>query len=406
MRGSIQRTGSKRYRITLELGRDPETGERIQRRVRFKGARKEAEAEKRRLLDQYEMRYPGGYAAGASSLDPENVTVDEFFQAWFLQIKPTVSAQTFEGYKLKYTPHIKPVLGSKRLKEIQPYHIDQLYTFLLTEGRKDGQEGGLAPRTVRHIHRVFKRALKKAVAWRLIFDNPADHADAPKVKDNAECKHYEREELPIYLEALEGTPYFHMVFLASCTGLRRGELLALRWRNIDFEKNTLFVEEVLEQTKEHGIRFKEPKTELSRRTITLPLLAIEMLQRHMAEQNEWLLGLGVGRNGETLLFPTISRKGELTPRSPRAVSRELSKVVKALGIKAAPLHGLRHTNITMMLTDGVPLKMVSKRAGHSRTSTTLNIYSHCFQDADDGAADLVDTSMRKALGERTSNKTE
>ena len=181
---------------------------------------------------------------------------------------------------------------------------------------------------------------------------------------------------------------------AAFTGMRRGEVLALRWKDIDFDRSTLQVAQVVEETKA-GLAIKEPKTDRSRRTITLPARLVQELRLHRKEQLEHRLKLGLGKDERDLVFPIWN--GDL--RIPVNFTREFARAVATAGIPHVTFHGLRHTHITHLLRSGVPVHVVSARAGHATPSITLNIYAHMLPGQQEGAAAVVDLALRAALEE-------
>jgi integrase len=175
----------------------------------------------------------------------------------------------------------------------------------------------------------------------------------------------------VLLKHLKGRSIYMPVMMAASTGMRRGEILALRWKDIDLDRATLHVAQVVEQTKA-GITLKEPRTDRSRRTIALPARLVQELRHHRKEQAELRLKLGLGKSDSDLAFPTW----EGVIRSPRPFSKEFAREAEAAGVPHVTFHGLRHTHITHLLRSGVPVHVVSARAGHANPSITLNIYAH------------------------------
>jgi integrase len=236
-------------------------------------------------------------------------------------------------------------------------------------------------------------ALRRARALRLIATNPLEDTVRPKV-ERKELQTLEPDEAAKLLATAEGTRLYVPVFIALATGVRRGELLALRWRDVDLPAKTLRVVQSLEQT-DAGLRFKPPKTKRSRRTIALPSSAVELLQRHKIAQLEERLQLGLGRDERGLVFAEIT--GE--PVIPDNFTRKFARLVKRAKIRPITLHGLRHSHITDLLRAGVHPKIASERAGHASVAITLDVYSHAVPGLQEDAAQRIDGALRKALGE-------
>jgi integrase len=249
----------------------------------------------------------------------------------------------------------------------------------------------LSPRTRLHIHRIFSSALKHAVKLPLIVRNPADGVIPPRVK-KATINTLTVKQSGILLDAIRGKPIYWPVLLALTTGMRRGEILALRWKNVDFEKKTIRVVQSLEQTKK-GIRFKAPKTERTRAVI-LPDYAVEELLLLKKKQTEELAELEIKSNAETLVCCRYD--GE--PILPTSVTHEFIKAIRKLPeLPRIRFHDLRHSHATQILTAGIHPKIAQERLGHSTIATTLDLYSHVTDTMQDDAASKLDTALRAAL---------
>ena len=193
------------------------------------------------------------------------------------------------------------------------------------------------------------------------------------------------------LKHLKGGRLYVPVATAAATGMRRGEVLGIRWRDIDLKANTLSVVQVVEKTRK-TLMVKEPKTEGSRRTIALPPSLVRTLAQYKKEQAAWRLRSGLGK-GEDLVFP--SSDGAL--RNPDYFSKAFSREVAAVGLQGVTFHGLRHTHISELLKRGVPVDVVAARAGHANPTITLNIYSHLLPGQQEQAAAIIDGYLRAAL---------
>ena len=381
MKGHIRRRGKKSWAIVIELGRDAH-GKRKQRWHSVKGTKRDAEQELHRLLHSVAM---GTY------VDPHKVTVGEFLGQWLeAYAKGNVSGKTFERYQQIVFKDLAPALGSHRLGKLQPMHIQGYYTQALASGRKDGK-GGLAAKTVIQYHRILRQALQHAVKWRLLAVNPCDLVEPPRAQ-RKEIRALDNAETASLLRLAQGKRLYYPILLGLSTGMRRGEVCALRWKNVDLNKGLLRVVESLEQTK-GGLTFKTPKSAKGRRSIALSRVVVEALSRHKREQTEHRLALGPVYQDNDLVFP---RAGG-TPWPPDQVSTLFRDLVSDTPLEWANLHTLRHTHATELLRQGVHPKIVSERLGHSTVALTLDVYSHVTPNMQDDAARALDAMLRAAI---------
>jgi integrase len=380
--GNIRRQSKGSWQLKFDISKDPVTGERRTRYATFKGSKKDAQAELTFLINESNR---GTY------IDPTKMTTAGYLNYWLENYaRAGASASALERWTEIIEKHLIPALGSIFLKNLSPVHIQQCYTDALREGRRDGN-GGLAALTVKHHHAVLFQALKQAVGWQILIRNPADAVKPPKV-EHKEIEFLTKLELADLLKSTMGTPLYTPLLLKATTGMRRGEVLALRASDLDFDRGTLTVNQALVQT-EKGLHFKPPKTKKGRRLITLPALTISALKKHMVHRQENQLSMGLGRDTSMLVFARPD--GE--PWSPRVFSQRFKRHVTRHGFKPVTLHGLRHTHVSHLLMDGVHVKVVSERVGHSSVSMTLDKYSHVIPNLQEDAAKIVDTQLRNLL---------
>ena len=401
MNGSLTQRGKTSWRYSFDGERHPDgVRNQITGTVHAKD-KKGAKAELRTIITEYEKGH---------FVEPSKQPLKDYLKRWLDAIEASVSGKTHERYGEHIDNHIAPRLGDIVLQKLQPLHVQEFYTHLLTEGRINGK-GGLSPRSVKHTHRVLKQALKQAVAWKLATSNPAEDVILPTVK-NKKIKFLDRGELATLLHAVEnrhrrnkGSALYPIILLAATTGMRRGELLGLHWSDVHLDavdddglpSPYLEVTQTLEQTKKHGLRLKEPKSEAGRRKISLPQITVAMLRQHQLDQSELYLKFGIGRQNGGLVLPVLDNDKGFTFRSPRALSKTFSDFIKNVDITQITLHGLRHTHITHLLMDNVPIKVVSERAGHSSVTITLDTYGHVLPDMQKSVAELIDKRLQAAL---------
>lgn len=382
MRGNITRRGKQSWRLKFDAStRDTATGKRDIRYLTVRGTKREAEAELARILSEIEY---------GTFVEPAKLTVAEYLERWLAdQAQHRVSGKTFERYAEIVRKHLVPAIGAHRLGKLAPLHIQEYYGRALTAGRRDGA-GGLSAQTVKHHHRILSEALHQAVRWRLLQINPCQFVDPPR-PTRREMKIIDPAQMGTLLSAVGTGPMHIPVLLAITTGMRRGEILGLRWRDVRLDDAVLSVTQTLEQTAK-GVTFKEPKTERSRRTIALPSLAVDALRRHKAQQAEQRLKLGPIYADHDL----ICCRTDGTPLSPRAVTKAFAVIASALKL-GVRFHDLRHSHISHLLAAGVHPKVASERAGHASVSITLDVYSHVIPSMQEDAAKRIDAALRTHL---------
>jgi len=380
MRGHIRRRG-KSWAIVLDAGRNS-NGRRQQKWHAVRGTRKDAERELARLLHSMNT---GDY------IEPSRLTVGAYLERWLQDgARISVSAKTLERYKQLIQDHLVPELDQIPLAKLSPLHIQGVYAEKLSSGRKDGS-GGLSAQTVVHIHRVLRTALGQAVKWQILARNPADAVEPPRT-ERKEMRALDERETGDLLAAFHRSRLFTPILLAVVTGLRRGELLALHWADIDLDQTQISVRQSLEQTRS-GLILKQPKTSRSRRTIALPQLAVEALRSHKAKQAAERLQLGPAFEDNGLAFPQWDGK----PWAPDRFSSAFAAQVRRSGLAHVRFHDLRHTHASQLLRQGVNAKVVSERLGHAAVGFTLDVYSHVLPGMQDDAARRIDVALRPMI---------
>jgi integrase len=285
------------------------------------------------------------------------------------------------------------------IQKLQPVNLAELYAKLLRQGRiksrgKGYSDAGLSPRTVGHVRRVIHKALRIAVEWGVIQRNAAEVAKPPKVH-GVELEILAEDKANDSLRKLKGHFLYQIAMLALATGMRRGELLARRWRDIDLDGGKLRVEHSIEQTRA-GLRLKAPKTKHGRRTISLPASVVAEFRAHWTRQQEHRLALGQGRAGEDAL---VFAKWDGTPMSPNATTTEWARALAQLKFPLVSLHALRHTHASQLIASGLDVLAVSRRLGHGSPTITLGVYGHLFSNTDDKAAQMIEAAFGKVLTE-------
>jgi integrase len=284
------------------------------------------------------------------------MTMAEYLEHWLaVDVERRLGRKTASRHRQLAQHQIIPQLGQIPLRKLTAVHIEAAEAELqhsgYVKGRKTGQ--GLAAQTVLHVHRTLSQALAHAVKTGVLFRNPAEQVRPPR-PPRREIAILTKVEVAAVLRAAEGTWIYLPVLVGVTTGMRRGEILGLRWSDIDLGKGKLTVNQSLERVQGKSV-FKSPKTPGSRRTITLPALTVEALKAHRTTQAAERLAMGLGK--PELIF------GQAGPQDPDSLTKAFDRLVEDAGVRRITFHGLRHTHISHQLMDGVHVKVVSERAG-------------------------------------------
>ncbi|MDP9477167.1 MAG: site-specific integrase [Actinomycetota bacterium] len=313
--------------------------------------------------------------------DAGALTVGEYLDRWLKDVEDTVRRSTHEGYEYAVGPHIKPALGRIKLKDLTPAHVRWFYRERLDSGR--------APATVHKLHVVLHKALKAAVADGLIPRNAAAGLKLPRIT-REEIDPLTEEQARLLLETVRGDRLEALYVLALNTGMRQGELLALKWDDVDLERGVLRVRRTLTHA-DKAFVLGEPKTKNSRRTIRLTPRAVDVLRVHLSCQLEEIEAMGSLYQPGGLIFATEAGT-IINPSNLR--NRSFKLLLKRAGLPPIRFHDLRHTCATLLLGRDVNAKVVSEMLGHSSISITLDIYSHLLPDMQEKAAKALEEALR------------
>lgn len=369
MKGSIKKRGES-YSIIIDIGRD-EMGKRKQRWFSGFKSKKEAEKELPRILVKLE---------DGELINTSNLTIEKFFTDWLENRikKDNLSPTTVDGYKNIVFNHIIPTVGRFKLQDIKPYNLQKYF---------DLKSDTLSPRTLNNHKRVLTTAFLHALDMDLIEKNPMSKVKAPREKKE-ETKFLNIDECNLLLEKIQDNLTLKMpVTLALLLGLRRGEILALSWDNVDLENKTIRIVKNLEYVK-GKYYFKEPKTRKSKRTLSIPDSLVSILREHYKWQCEMKLrSRNTWGTAENLV---CTRKKDGKPITPHVLSDMFNKYLKNNNLPQIRFHDLRHTNASLMLAAGVSSKVAGNRLGHSKVAITLDLYSHVLESIDRDAAEKID----------------
>ena len=358
----------------------------------------DAEAKRRtQELQKYELAKAGATTVAAAL----PTTLAKLLQEFFCQhAEQKLAPKTIERYH-ELAVHLAPELLAMPLGEITALHLSREWNRLLVSGghhRKTKQTRPLSAKTVRHVAGLVSSAFARAEKWGLVTSNPVTHSEPPVPKKHRGIALTPAQQALVF-ESATG-PWCIATFLevTAATGARRGEVLALRWS--DIQDGRAVITRSLSQTKQ-GLKFKGTKTERPN-DVTLPPSALAALDAHRKRQNEFRAQFGPDYRADLDL---IFANPDGTPLRPDSVSSTVSQVFRRLGLpKGASLHSLRHTHGSHLLADGVPLPVVSARLGHSSVRTTAEVYAHAIRGQDDEAALRWDDFQRRGTKDRLERK--
>jgi integrase len=376
--GSIQQRGENSWRLRYYVGD-------VRHALTFHGSRKEAAEKLRSLLSDVDK---GMHVA------PGKTTLAQWVDEWIALKAAERQHKTVFRYEDLLRKHVLPRLGNRPLQQIKPIEIQKLYAEL-----------ELAPRTRHHVGTVLRSCLQAAVdIGKLLQVNPAAAVKKPSAGDSEAGTALEQDKILALVEGFRGSPLFDVVFVMAFTGMRRGEALALRWCDFNPAARTLRIERALEYTKKFGLRFKEPKSERSKRTITLDPTLVALLTKMREPWLRLIAGVPAGADidlglvripDDWLIFPAPDGQPN-EPRHPDAVTKHfMLRAEEILGF-AIRLHDLRVSYGTWLLDHGEPVHVVAKRLGHD-AAVLLKVYAKRTQRGDERAAETTG-ELTKAFG--------
>lgn len=311
-------------------------------------------------------------------ISPERAQLGAFLNEWLENTaRPNVRPRTYRRYRELVHLHVIPSLGKRPINRISPQELQALYNRKL--------EQGLAPRTVGHIHRVLHKALQDALRWGLVARNVTAVINPPKVPVR-EMHYLSPEQARQLLKAAEGDPLEALYRLALTTGLRQGEILGLKWPDLDWNTNVIHIRRTITRDEAGKPVEGEPKSAKSRRTVHLPQSTIVALRRHRHLQMETQIRALAWEHHNYIFTNQVGRPidvGYLARRS-------FQPLLERAGLPKIRFHDLRHTAATLLLTQGVHVKVVSEMLGHSQISLTLDTYSHVISGLQEDAAEKIE----------------
>ena len=363
----------RKWQAIVEVGRDPATGKR---RQIFRDARTKAEA--RQILQKLLRDLEDG-----AHVEPCNLTFAQYLDSYVEDhLRHHTCPHSLESLNYTLARRVVPALGQVALTKLRPMDLQKFYS--------DLRDSGLADASVRKIHNTIRAALAHAVRLQVLAVNPADAVVAPRIK-RSEMRVLDEEKTATMLRAAEGSAMHIPLLLAVGSGMRRGELLGLRWSDVDLDAGTATVNQTLQEAGGRLI-VSPPKTAKSRRAVTLPSVVVDGLRAHRAEQARRTLA-GEPDWVDSKYVLAAPHGG---PWRPAGFDRSWRAFKKRYGIEIR-FHDLRHTHATQLLKAGVHPKVVSERLGHASIGITLDTYSHVMPGMQEEAAEKIDAGLRAAL---------
>lgn len=386
MQGHIRKRGAG-YQVAIYLGTDPVTKKAKYKYQAVQGGKKDAQKVLQELLHQVNTN---------TFVDPGKLTFGQYLEKWLEEYcKSTLAPLTYRRYEEIVKLHIVPDIGKIQFAKLKPLDLQKHYTKMLKSGRKGLKRKnlrGLSPTTVLFHHRVIHKALEQAVRWQLLGRNVADAVDPPR-KAKVEYSLINKEEIKKILEvAKKRCPVAVLPFyLAAVTGMRRGEVLGLRWKDFYPETRTLSINMQVQRI-DGELKLCPLKTKKSDRLIELSKEAAEILKRHKVTQEDQKSIAGKGYNNKGLIFCWEDGR----PVDPDYVTKRFIKIASGFGLSVR-FHDLRHNFATLLLKKNINAKIVSNALGHGTIGITVDTYSHIIPSMQTEVANVVSEELGDIL---------
>ncbi len=340
------------------------------------GERFSHSAKTRREAEDWLLKIRNDFRTGLN-VEGTRITFSEYLDDWLETKKHQVAKQTYSYYSQIIRDYIKPVLGKYKLTELNPRRIQRFYNQLL--------EIGVGLRTIEKNHTIIHASLNSALKYGLVASNPDSVTDPPKPKKK-EMDYLNQDEIKQFLSVAKEKHerYYPLFYLAIVTGMRQGELLALKWKNVDLDRGVIEVVANLRRIPGGGLEIGKPKTKTSIRSITIGSESVQVLKDHQNRIDEEKQKESWKEND--LVFPSTLG----TAIDPSNILKRFRKALKDAGLRKIRFHDLRHTSASLMLNNGVDVFVASRRLGHAKPSITLDVYGHLLHDKKNQVPNLVD----------------
>jgi integrase len=366
MKGHIYKRG-KTWTYVVSIGYDETTGKRKQKTKGGFATKKEAQAAAAKLITEINE---------GSFVEPSKETLGAFLNTWLEGKKMNLKESSYRLYERFTHTYIIPRLGNVKLEKLKPAHIQTLYSSMAET---------LKPTTIHKVHKILKASLDQAVKFGYIKQNPALYVEKPK-ETKAEIQVWTEGQVQHFLQLTKKSRYHIAFLLAVTTGMRRGEILGLRWQDIDFEERTLSIRQTLSAQNK---LMATAKTKSSQRSIHLDEHTMEELKQHRLRILKEKMRQGEAYNDHDLVCCTVTGK----PTSNENFWQVWTGYLKQSGLPHIRFHDLRHTHATLMLKAGIHPKIVAERLGHANVNITLNTYSHVVKGMQQEAADVIGSML-------------
>ncbi|NNN09446.1 MAG: site-specific integrase [Acidimicrobiaceae bacterium] len=377
MSGSLRQIRPGVWEMRVRTGRDPLTGQYRQISRTFRGLKKDAQVALNELAVE----------ADQGNLGNTNATFGQLAERWLDLAKPDLGPQTFRSYRGLLDNHILPALGTRPLRHIQTADLDSMYHSLV-------KRKGLSTSSVRRVHTVIHRAFRQGVRWKWVRANPATLVNLPKLSRYEVTPPDVKQVRRLMAAATKFDPVFgRLLHVAATTGARRGELCALKWKQVDTSSSALLIEHAIIETPGGGWQEKDTKTHASRR-IALDSETLRVLAEQRVYADELARAAELTLMDESYVF-SLEPDGQ-RPLLPTYVTRRFERVRGNIGLTQIRFHDFRHFAATRLISSGVSVRTVAGRLGHSNASMTLQVYSHFVEAADQEAADLIGSLVSNA----------
>ena len=379
MAGHITKRSPGSWTVVLDLGAD-QNGKRRQLWRACRGTKKDAQRLLTRLLHQRD---------NGIEVPPGRLATGDYLELWLRDYaKPSVAPKTYRGYADIVRRHLAPALGAVPLSRLRPQHIQAYFGKATESGRLDGK-GGLSAQSVLHHHRILHAAFRQAIKWQLLSVNPAAAVEPPRPKQK-ELRVLHLDEVTRLLDAADKTRYGPLIRFALLTGMRKGEICGVRWRDLDLDAEVVRVQQTCQWLAGRGFEFHPPKTPRSRRAVALSPASVKLLRRARTVQLEERLKVGAAYADYDLIFATMIG----TPLDPSNFRQAWLGIIKEADLAGLRFHDLRHACASFMLQQGANVKVVSERLGHSGVGITLSTYAHVLPGIQAEAAARLDSVLQ------------